>query len=65
MRPLSTEVMAQRPNEVGVCVTILGTRSEKKKKKKTRENSVEAKGRLGATGIVPSAVQMNAIHTSW
>lgn len=63
MRPLSTEVMAQRPNEVGVCVTILGTRSEKKKK--TRENSVEAKGRLGATGIVPSAVQMNAIHTSW
>lgn len=63
MRPLSTEVMAQRPNEVGVCVTILGTRSEKKKK--TQENSVEAKGRLGATGIVPSAVQMNAIHTSW
>lgn len=64
MRPLSTEVMAQRPNEVGVCVTILGTRSEKKKKK-TRENSVEAKGRLGATGIVLLAVQMNAIHTSW
>lgn len=64
MRPLSTEVMAQRPNEVGVCVTILGTRSGKKKKK-PRENSVEAKGRLGATGIVPSAVQMNAIHTSW